>query len=149
MRGVRAGRPSCYRDATSATGIKTVKVTTDQIRAALNAAAGNISYAARQLGVNRSTLHRRIAKSAELQTLVEDQREDLVDIAESALRKAVLEGEGWAVIWTLKASPAAKKRGWSERQEITGADGRDVLDLQAVVAIFQGIERVGGETPAD
>lgn len=88
---------------------------------AIRKATGNVSAAARGLGIARTSLHQRIAKSAELQRVLQEEREALVDMAESALRAEVLERNMTAVIWTLKASPEAKRRGWGERQEIANA----------------------------
>ena len=93
---------------------------------ALHKSAGNVTAAARGLGIARTSLHQRIAKSPELQRVLQEEREALVDMAESALRAEVLERNMTAVIWTLKASPEAKRRGWGERQEVTGADGGSV-----------------------
>lgn len=102
-------------------------LTVEQVAAALRAKAGNITETARALGMNRSTLSVRVHKSALLRAVMQEEREVLVDIAELALRREVVAGNMTAIIWTLKASPAAKARGWSERQEITGADGEAVL----------------------
>lgn len=99
------------------------RLTVQQIEDALKKTAGNISQAAKTLGVNRNTLYNRIHNAPTLQTVLQNSREELVDIAESALLRGVIEGNMTAVIWTLKASPAAKSRGWSERTEMTGADG--------------------------
>lgn len=99
------------------------RLTVQQIEDALKKTAGNISQAAKALGVNRNTLYNRIHQAPTLQTVLQNTREELVDIAESALLRGVLDGNMTAIIWTLKASPAAKARGWSERQEVTGADG--------------------------
>jgi hypothetical protein len=77
--------------------------------------------------VGRTALHARIAKSPELQRVLQEEREALVDMAESALRAEVLERNMTAIIWTLKASPEAKRRGWSERHELGGPDGGPVL----------------------
>ena len=101
-------------------------LTVAQIENAIKQKGGNISQAARALGVSRSTIHRQINNSTTLQQVLQDSREELVDIAESALLRGVIEGNMTAVIWTLKASPAAKARGWGERQELTGADGSDI-----------------------
>lgn len=98
-------------------------LTIEQIVRALRAKAGNVTEAAKALGVARQHLHRRINDSPTLQQVLQDSREELVDIAELALRREVIAGNMTAIIWTLKASPAAKARGWSERQEITGKDG--------------------------
>lgn len=97
-----------------------------QIEDAIRKAAGNVTAAARGLGIGRTSLHARIAKSPELQRILQEERESLVDMAESALRAEVLDRNMTAVIWTLKASPEAKRRGWGERQEVTGADGAPI-----------------------
>ncbi len=94
---------------------------------ALRKAAGNVTAAARGLGIARTSLHQRIAKSPELQRVLQEEREALVDMAESALRAEVLARNMTAVIWTLKASPEAKRRGWGERHELGGPDGGPVV----------------------
>lgn len=101
--------------------------TVEQLAVALKAKAGNISQAATAVGLTRQHLHRRINESPTLQQVVKDVREELVDIAELALRREVVAGNMTAIIWTLKASPEAKRRGWSERTEHTGAEGGEVV----------------------
>ena len=98
-----------------------------QIEDAIRKSAGNVTYAAKALGVGRTALHARIAKSPDLQRVLQEEREALVDMAESALRAEVLDRNMTAIIWTLKASPEAKRRGWSERHELGGPDGGPVL----------------------
>ena len=87
-----------------------------KIATALKAALGNVSLAARNIGVSRQHLHERIAESANLREVLHDARESMVDNAESALGRAVLQGEAWAVCFTLKTQ--GKGRGYIERQEI-------------------------------
>lgn len=89
------------------------KLTIEQIEAALKAASGNISYAARALGVSRTAIYRRIEDSPTLQALLVDVREELVDIAESALKREVLNQNITAIIFTLKTQ--GQKRGYIER----------------------------------
>ena len=98
-----------------------------QVEDAIRKSAGNVTYAAKALGVGRTALHARIAKSPDLQRVLQEEREALVDMAESALRAEVLDRNMTAIIWTLKASPEAKRRGWSERHELGGPDGGPVL----------------------
>ncbi len=98
-----------------------------QIEDAIRKSAGNVTYAAKALGVGRTALHARIAKSPDLQRALQEEREALVDMAESALRAEVLDRNMTAIIWTLKASPEAKRRGWSERHELGGPDGGPVV----------------------
>lgn len=96
-------------------------LTNAQIAQALEQKAGNIAQAAKALGVTRQTLYNRIQKSTQLAQTVVDEREGMVDIAESALRREVINGNITAIIFTLKT--LGKERGYVERQEITGADG--------------------------
>lgn len=91
-----------------------------QIESALNAAHGNVSSAARALGVARRTVYQHIQDSQTLKGILADAREFRVDTAEDRLFDAVEAGDMTAIIWTLKASPEAKRRGWGEKQEITG-----------------------------
>ena len=110
-------------------------LTIDQIAHALKQAAGNVSYAARGLGVARTTIWRHVVKSPTLQEVLNDAREELVDIAESGLRAKAARGNVTAMIWITKASPAAKKRGWGERQEVTGADGGPI-ETKTTVTVY-------------
>ena len=91
-------------------------LTIRQIEHAIKQTAGNVSQAARSLGVARGTVHRRIAESPALKQVLEDAREELVDIAESALRREVLNNNITAIIFTLKTQ--GKARGYIERQEV-------------------------------
>ncbi len=96
---------------------------TELIAQALQQSAGNITEAARSLGMSRTGLHLRISKTTSLQQVVKEEREALIDMAESALRTEILGGNMTAIIWALKASPEAKRRGWGERTELTGNNG--------------------------
>ena len=97
-----------------------MRITAKQIEHALRKKNGNISQAAVALGVSRSTINRRISLSPALKEILDDAREELVDIAESALRSEVLNNNITAIIFTLKTQ--GKNRGYVERQEVTGAD---------------------------
>jgi hypothetical protein len=55
-----------------------------QIEDAIRKSAGNVTAAARGLGVGRTALHARIAKSPDLQRVLQEEREALVDMAECA-----------------------------------------------------------------
>ncbi len=105
---------------------------------ALQKMQGNVSAAARQLGVSREYLSRTIAKNEALKEIVEDARQSMVDNAESALNRAVINGEAWAVCFTLKTQ--GRKRGYVERQELehTGAGGGAIeivaRDYRAAIA---------------
>lgn len=85
---------------------------------------GNIAAIARVLGVSRGTIYNRIAESPTLAAAFDDASESFVDAVESALFDNALDGNVAAQIFIMKAHPKSKRRGWGERQEITGADGQ-------------------------
>lgn len=92
------------------------KASKKKLIAALKAAMGNISAASRALGMTRSYISHLVNADPELLQVAHDARETMVDNAESALGRAVLAGEAWAVCFTLKTQ--GKGRGYIERQEI-------------------------------
>ena len=95
---------------------------------------GNLAAIARALHVSRGTVRNRIADSPRLQQIVDDARETYVDSVESALYDNALNGNVVAQIFVMKAHPAAKRRGWSERHEMSGPDGQplSVIGIQVV-----------------
>jgi hypothetical protein len=97
---------------------------------------GNCAAAARACGVTRPAVVLFVRRHPELAECLHDARETLVDDAESALYEAVLRGDAWAVCFALKTQ--GKKRGYVERQELTGADGGPVR-LTATLEEFKGL----------
>ena len=86
---------------------------------------GNISAVARAFGVTRSTIYSHIEKRPELKDLIQDERESMLDDAESELYKQAKRGNTTALIFMLKTR--GKERGYVERQEITGKDGNSIV----------------------
>jgi len=96
------------------------KLSCEEIIAAIEKANGNLTAAARILGVTRQTLYNYRKRYKTVNDAIEEQREAMLDNAESVLYRAVLNGEAWAVCFFLKTQ--GKKRGYIERlqQESTG-----------------------------
>jgi hypothetical protein len=90
------------------------KYTLDQ---ALEAAHKGITKAgaARVLGCARSTIVHYCKRWKTLEEAFQDKQEELVDLAEMALRGAVLKSEPWSIAFTLRT--LGRKRGYIERQE--------------------------------
>ena len=86
-----------------------------ELEAALMATMGNITVAARRLGVDRGTVYRAIERF-KMQDVLEQAREKRLDMAESTLDKLMQEGNVTAVIFFLKTQ--GQKRGYIERKEI-------------------------------
>jgi hypothetical protein len=88
---------------------------------ALEMAKGMTSMAARVLRCRPEVVQAYIDRYPEIAAVQAAQREEMLDMGELALVKAVQQGEGWAIQFLLKTQ--GKTRGYVERQELTGADG--------------------------
>ena len=110
------------------------KATVAEVEPLVGECNGNIAEIVRRLRVSRGTIHNRIADSPTLQAALDDARETYVDAVESALYANALGGNVAAQIFVMKAHPAAKRRGWSERHEMSGPDGQplSVIGIQVV-----------------
>ena len=102
----------------------TERVPTDKIIAALRETSGLVSLAAKRVPCSITTINARRKSIRAVQQVIDECRGELVDLGELALRKAVLNGEPWAVGLVLKT--LGKERGYVERQEITGKEGGPV-----------------------
>ena len=97
----------------------------EQIIEALEKHGGLVLHAARALGCNRSSLTGRIKKNPDLQIRLDDIRQCNIDIAESKLMELIQNGQPSAIIFFLKC--LGKERGYVERVEQTGKDGKDLI----------------------
>ena len=93
----------------------------DQVAELIRQHDGNLASVGRALGVHRGTVMRFVRARSSLQDVTDECRETMKDNAESALYKAVLAGESWAVCFFLKTQ--AKDRGYVERTELAGPEG--------------------------
>lgn len=125
------------------------RITTKQVEAALISMSGNVSAAARSLGMSRNWVDTLIKRSEKLQQVVHDARQSMCDNAESALNRAVINGEAWAVCFTLKTQ--AKDRGYVERtqQEITGRDGGPIEQRTTVFDHSAAIASIASRSAAN
>lgn len=121
------------------------KPSIDQFEQVANACGGILSDIAANFKVARNTVYSWCENDSEFKQALDDSRERFVDLAESNLRKlvagvpAIEKGEngenrfaGWierpsevAILFTLKTR--GKKRGYIERQELTGANGSELI----------------------
>lgn len=97
----------------------------DEVETWLRKTRGNQAEVARRLGVTRSAVSKCVSRHPSLQAVMAEEDAAILDDAESALYKAVLTGEPWAVKWLLATK--GKGRGYVERQEVTGKDGGELV----------------------
>jgi hypothetical protein len=94
---------------------------TEEIIRAIESAHGGIFIAAEKIGCSYKTIERRAKEVQAVRDAIEKWRGRRVDVAELALDRALANGEAWAVMFV--ARTLGKRRGYVERQEVTGEDG--------------------------
>ena len=97
---------------------------TVDIIAALEKTHGMIYLAAKELACSPHTIYRRAEKEKKVQDIINSYRGQLIDKAELKLEQAVMNGEPWAVQFSLRT--IGKQRGYVERQELSGPEGGSV-----------------------
>jgi len=90
-----------------------------------------------RLGCTRQTLDNYLARYPDLAALIEVEGESIIDLAESQLLVAMAQGDMRAILFVLETK--GKRRGWSKRTEITGADGVPLGLPDDVIAIMRGM----------
>jgi len=109
---------------------------------------GNLAAAARFFGVTRQAMWLFVQERPTLKAACHDARESMKDHAESALHRALLAGEAWAVCFYLKCQ--AKDRGYIEKAEEKKPDTASTqaaTDAQIASALAGAIGRIGKLPP--
>jgi hypothetical protein len=88
---------------------------------ALEKSLGVVTTACKNAGVGRTQFYTWLKEDEEFATKVRDIENIALDFVESQLFKNIKDGKTSEMIFYLKTK--GKKRGYIERQEITGADG--------------------------
>jgi len=91
------------------------KIGKEAIKKALEQAYGNISLAAKTLGISRPTLYG-YTREYNMEEDIHQAREALIDMAEHALAKKIQGADTASIIFFLKTQ--GKSRGYVERQEV-------------------------------
>lgn len=91
---------------------------------ALEKSLGVVTTACKIVGIDRTTFYRYLKDDAAFAQEVQDIENIAIDFVESQLFKQIKEGNTTATIFYLKTK--AKKRGYVERQEVTGAEGEKI-----------------------
>ena len=99
----------------------------ERVIEALQESRGIVSAAARRLGMTRRNLTRRVKDSEKLKEVRDDARNEFCDLAESKLVENVEAGNVPSVLFALKC--LGKDRGYVERAEVTGKDGKDLGEI--------------------
>ena len=93
----------------------------ESIIKALEQSLGIVTVACKKADIPRSTFYKWLKEDEEFKKQVIDIENIALDFADSQLHKQISDNSTSATIFYLKTK--GKKRGYIERQEITGADG--------------------------
>ena len=110
---------------------KKERYTVEQVCEAIRSQKGLLSMAANRLGCGYTTVWNYSQKYPEVKQAIEESKESMLDLAEGKLFQEINAGNMTAIIFFLKTK--GKARGYSERQEITGAEGGPVMGRVVVV----------------
>ena len=100
------------------------KYTQEIVLEAIKGSGSIVSTVARRLGCEWITAKRYIEKWEVTKRAMLDEEETILDMAESTIFASIKDGNSQDAKWIL--STKGKRRGYSERHEITGADGTDI-----------------------
>lgn len=98
---------------------------------ALEKSLGVVTTACKTVGIARQTHYEWVREDADYKKAVDDVADIAIDFAESQLHKQIQSGEVSSTIFYLKTK--GKKRGYIERQEITGTDGKDLIPINIIL----------------
>jgi len=105
--------------------------TCERIIKALKENQGLLSLAAKKADVSYTTMYRYVTEFPSVAQAVKEAKEALLDFAEGKLYQKMQQGDMTALIFYLKTQ--GKRRNYTERQEVTGAEGAP-LQVQIVVS---------------
>lgn len=95
--------------------------------AALEKSLGVVTTAARQAGIERTTHYNWLKEDEEYKRAVESLEDVALDFAETKLHTLIQNEDTAATIFYLKTK--GKKRGYIERQEVTGSEGAPIIHI--------------------
>lgn len=111
------------------------------IKAIENSFGVKLRIAAR-LGCARNTLDNYLKLYPELNQLIADESERVLDIAEEGLYDLMAFGDFNAIRLVLERK--GRNRGWGPRTEVTGADGKPVLEIPPELALLMARLGISG-----
>jgi hypothetical protein len=97
-----------------------------------------ITTVARRLGCEWITAKKYIELWEETKRAMADEEETILDLCESALYNSVKGGDTQSAKWVL--STKGKRRGFTERHEVTGADGKDLVPEKIKIEFINDAE---------
>jgi hypothetical protein len=92
--------------------------------------ANNIHLTCKAVGIERVTFYKWMKEDNAFRDKITALEEGDIDSAETALKRQILDGNITAIIFYLKTK--GKNRGYVERQELTGANGQKLFEVEII-----------------
>lgn len=96
------------------------RYTCEQLIAALKKTKGMVYLAADELGCSHVTVYNYINRHPSVKAVFKHERGKMLDAAEMKLYTAILDGESWAIQFSLRLLGRDRGYAQTQRQEITG-----------------------------
>lgn len=112
---------------------KPIIITKEKVERAIKGSNGVVSSIARRLKCSRQTVYERLNEYTYLKEMVDAEREELIDLAETKLAENVRAGLEASIFFTLKT--LGKKRGFSERQELDITTGGEKINTIRLIEV--------------
>jgi len=103
---------------------------------------GIVSDACKSVGISRGTYYKYLNDDSEFKQAIDEIEGVVLDYVESELFKKIKSGDTGCIIFYLKTK--GKKRGYIERAELTGADGKD-LNTRITIELIDSPDQVKKE----
>ena len=107
--------------------------TKEQVEEAIKGSVGIMSTIAKRLDCNWRIAKKYCEKWECTKIALANENESIIDLAESKAFSLIKEGDAGMIKWFL--SRKGKERGYTERQEITGAEGKDLIPKTTLTII--------------
>lgn len=111
----------------------------------LEKSLGVVTTACKSAGLDRTTFYRYVNEDPAFAEAVKDIENIALDFVESKFHQQISRGDTTACIFYLKTK--GKHRGYVERTEHTGKDGKDLLPQQFIVEVVNKNDG-DGDSPA-
>ena len=119
------------------------KIKTSSLLKHVKNSGGIISLIAKRMGVSREALTRWINKNPSFWEYIYEERETIIDIAETKLIKKLNEEQDWAIKFILGSTNRGRKRGYGESdmnvlqvQQNVSKEGISSEELRAVYNVI-------------
>ena len=116
------------------------KLTNAQVKEALINSRGLTTLAADALGVDWKTIQRYIIASQDLQDTIQVARHKRTQFAKSKLDEAIMRGESWAIMFTLKNKIDPDAEFVGEKHALDLTSGGEKLQVPTVIEVIKHVK---------